>query len=175
VSFANSYRFNRGVFGVSNSSPFDGPFSLGVLPSDAAIIDGLSNTAFVSERLCGTFDNSSPNYKRDIKIPVYDNKSIVSDWTFIPECEEAPVKYWISIAGRYWMYNGAEYGDYSHNGTPNDPRPTCLGGIDIGLNPPRSNHRNSVNVLFGDGHTESVSNEINVKVWRALGTHASGD
>lgn len=50
----NSYRFNRGRFGMQTGPPFDGPFSILALPRDATVTDGLANTAFVSERLVGT-------------------------------------------------------------------------------------------------------------------------
>ena len=57
----NSYRFNRGRFRVQPWIPFDGPFSLYVLPSAASVTDGLSRTAFASERIGGSFENGAPD------------------------------------------------------------------------------------------------------------------
>ena len=169
----NSYRFNRGRFGVRPGPyPFDGPFSFGVLPRPASITDGLARTAFMSERLGGSFMADAHDPSRDIRVAP---GSISSDDQFIPICLSAGSVYWFYTSGRYWTYTGTFYTDYNHNGKPNDPRPSCNGGIDAGLHPPRSHHPGIVNVLFGDGHLEGIQDGIDQKVWLALGTHDSGD
>ena len=66
----NNYRFNRGRWRVAVRHQFDGPFRLSLdryLPTPAAITDGLSRTAFVSERIGGTF-NTGIGWPRDVKI-----------------------------------------------------------------------------------------------------------
>src|SRR5579883_2265509 len=65
----NNYRFNRGRWRVGGPQ-FDGPFRLSFdryLPAPAAITDGLSRTAFVSERIAGSF-NTGIGWPRDIKM-----------------------------------------------------------------------------------------------------------
>ena len=47
----NSYRFNKGRWGGARIGSFDGPFTSWVFPSQASVTDGLSQTAFVSERI----------------------------------------------------------------------------------------------------------------------------
>jgi prepilin-type N-terminal cleavage/methylation domain-containing protein/prepilin-type processing-associated H-X9-DG protein len=180
----NSYRFNRGRFGRWGSwrGLFDGPFGMGVLPRVAAITDGLSNTAFVSERTSGDFRPGSESVPRNIKVPDFGASTASSDAELIPFCLSAPALYWNSTAGRYWLYADFVNTGYNHNGVPNDRRPTCgpliepglLGGPG-GLDPPRSYHVGAVNVLFGDGHVQAVSDSVNQTRWTAMGTRGLGD
>ena len=169
----NSYRFNRGRFSVSPSRhPFDGPFSIGVLPRPAVITDGLANTAFVSERVGGSFSAGSFHRVRDIKYPGGEGASYQysSEGEFITICLGYEPDTWEIRSGRYWMYSGGANVHYNHNGLPNDPRPSCSpsGGSDwgwdgmgvLGLCPPRSYHPGLVGVLMGDGHVSAVSNGV---------------
>lgn len=181
-SHLNSYRFNRGRFAPWPSGlPFDGPFQNGLLPTAAAVRDGLSRTVFVSERVGGSFAAGSDDRVRDIKIlKGLSGMIITSDALFIPPCVAAPSAYWVPVAGRYWMFSGFVYGHYNHNGVPNDLRPTCapVNAHDFGvggLSPPRSYHMGRVHVLFGDGHVEGVSDSVSPSVWAALGSYNLGD
>jgi prepilin-type N-terminal cleavage/methylation domain-containing protein len=100
----NSYRFDRGRFGmVPWDSPYDGPFSLGALPSERTVTDGLSTTTFVSERLTGSFSPSGLHGPRDVKYPP-DEWTVVmrSDAQYIPFCLAAEPDAWLTISGRYW-------------------------------------------------------------------------
>lgn len=174
----NSYRFNRGRFGVRPPGN-DGPFSIGVLPRPANITDGLARTAFVSERVGGNFLPQTADRVRNVKYPHADGILITSDAMFIPLCLAAP-EHWEATSGRYWFYSGTANCHYNHNGTPNDRRPTCGTGyirdsFSFGLHPPRSFHSGVVGVLFGDGHVEAVTDSIQEQAWIALGTHNSGD
>ncbi len=175
----NSYRFNRGRYGIKRAQPYDGPFSLGVLPSQTTVTDGLARTAFMSERIAGSFARGGDGPLRDIKLPVANGELFASDAQFIPFCLAAPVREWVPTAGRYWYFGGFYNSHYNHNGSPNDPRPTCefkvTPGGTYGLHPPRSYHPGAVNVLFGDGHVEAVLNSVDQRVWVALGTYDAGD
>jgi len=176
----NSYRFNRGRYGIKPDRPYDGPFSLGVLPSQRTVTDGLARTAFMSERIAGSFVPGGGGPLRDIKLPgPYSGPPIPSDARFIPFCLAAPVQEWIPTAGRYWYFSGFFNSHYNHNGPPNDPRPSCefkiTPGGTYGLHPPRSYHPGAVNVLFGDGHVAAALDSIDLNVWIALGTHDAGD
>ena len=176
---ANSYRFNRGKFEPKVTKPlFDGPFSLGVLPSDASVADGLSRTAFVSERIAGSFGNGRAGPIRDSKYPPPEMSGTVyySDEQFIPACLEARPELWWPLSGRYWFYSGFFNTHYNHNGSPNDRRPSCGYDTSIGgLNPPRSYHPGVVNLLFGDGHVEAITDSVQGSPWRAIGTYNAGD
>ena len=172
-----SYRFNYGTEPTSGGGFVVGPFGLGILPSAASVPDGLSTTAFLSERIGGSFAKTGFNVPRDLKWADWSGGTVhryPGDNVYIPFCVTAEVASWGTMSGEFWMYSGMEYTDYNHNGSPNDVRPSC-GGTDFGLQPPRSFHPGLVDVLFGDGHVQAVQNSIDPKVWRAMGTSAQGD
>jgi prepilin-type N-terminal cleavage/methylation domain-containing protein/prepilin-type processing-associated H-X9-DG protein len=176
----NSYRFNRGrLVRSGRGSQFDGPFNIFIVPGESTVTDGLSRTAFVSERIGGSFAPGRADLRRDIKQPVGNGVHYRSDDEYIPYCLQAEAESWTSTAGRFWLYSSYTDTHYNHNGGPNDPRPTCTAFIahdnGFGLHPPRSFHPGLVNVLFGDGHVEGVSDAIAETVWRALGTPNRGD
>ncbi len=179
-----SYRLNRGRFGrrAGSNSLFDGPFGMRVIPRASAISDGLSNTAFASERFSGDFTPGSDSIPRNMKIPDPQGFSALNDEALISHCLAAPALGWEWSAGRYWLFGDFVNTGYNHNGTPNDRRPTCgpfgapnlVGGAG-GLDPPRSFHPGCVNVLFGDGHVERITESVSQAVWTALGTYDFGD
>jgi prepilin-type processing-associated H-X9-DG protein len=182
IHHRNSYRFNRGrLVRKGRGAGFDGPFNIKVLPSQSTVTDGLSRTAFVSERVAGSFQAGSDNPVRDIKYPAlpHDGTIYHSDEQFIPDCLAAPAESWGITSGRYWLIASLSNTHYNHNGQPNDPRPSCINIIaddnGFGLNPPRSYHPGMVNVLFGDGHVEAAPSGINHRIWTAMGTYNSND
>jgi prepilin-type N-terminal cleavage/methylation domain-containing protein/prepilin-type processing-associated H-X9-DG protein len=171
----NNYRFNRGRFGGLRPASWDGPFSFGFLPSQATVTDGLSRTAFVSEHPAGSFVRGQTDKHRDVTVPLLSAPAyIVSDSEIIQLCASHPIEGWNITSGRYWFYYSLLQTDYNHSGAPNDVRNSCT-IQDYGLHPPRSFHPGGVGVLFGDGHTESVSNGIDINVWTSLGTRDAGD
>lgn len=178
----NSYRFNRGRLVGSSDNPLgpamrcDGPFCLDVTPNAQTITDGLSRTAFVSERVGGSFRVGQADSVRDTKyVEVAGSAGSLfpSDELYISYCVPGTAKWWNYTNGRYWIYNWMYNTEYNHNGSPNDPRPSC--GYKNGLQLPRSYHPGIVNVLFGDGHVETVADSINQRVWVAMGTRDGGD
>jgi len=170
-----NYRFNQGRRRPGHvSPPFDGPFGIGVLPSQASVTDGLSQTAFISERIAGSFRPGNHDSGRDMKLQTGTSPDSSDEEAMIAQCVANPEADWLVTEGRYWFYKGMTDTDYNHNGTPNDIRPSC-GGQNFGLQPPRSYHPGAVHVLFGDGHVELVSNGISLSLWRSLGTHDGGD
>jgi prepilin-type N-terminal cleavage/methylation domain-containing protein/prepilin-type processing-associated H-X9-DG protein len=177
----NSYRFNRGRYKGGSGPPYDGPFSFGVAPSEATITDGLAQTAFVSERVSGSFSPVVNDAHRDLKSPPGEAMAgVYTDDQLIPICLASEPGSWNRIAGRYWFFSGFAYGSYNHNGAPNDDRPSCLwaGPFEAsrgGLSPPRSFHPGGVGVLFGDGHTQLITDSIESRTWIAIGTYNSGD
>ena len=176
----NSYRFNRGRFGVRPATVFDGPFSIGVYPRPASITDGLSRTAFVSERLAGSFVGEEVDRRRNIKYLPNIAGILNSDDQFVPLCLEGEPSAWLSIAGRYWMFSGVTFTHYNHNGLPNDRRPSCSTGTlrdwgPGGLSPPRSYHPGKVNILLGDGHVEGIVDSVRQDIWTSLGTYDASD
>ncbi len=173
----NSYRLNAGqIVGQPGHLSCDGPFRIAFIPTPAAIADGLSQTAFASERIGGTFVSGQADPAKDVKYvhPNSINHHYPGDALYIPHCLDSPPNHWVVTSGRYWLYDGMYNSAYNHNGSPNDRHSSC-GGPSYGLQPPRSYHAGSVNVLFGDGHAEAVSDSIHQNVWLAIGTPSRGD
>lgn len=172
----NNYRLNRGRK-MPEAGKGDGPFTFGLLPTVAEIRDGLSRTAFVSERIGGSFARALAGWPRDEKVS--DRGAFPSDAEFITHCLAVRPDVWEVEQGRHWLYRGYGMTLYNHNGSPNDRRPTCgIGQPDYpheGLHPPRSFHAGVVNVLHGDGHVEAFSNTVSAGTWAALGTRGDGD
>ena len=66
------------------------------------------------------------------------------------------------------------YSGYNHMLPPN--RPACMtSGPQSGVSPPSSFHAQGVNLIYGDGHSAFMSQDIDTKVWRALGTRDSSE
>ncbi len=177
----NNYRFNRGRYDgrLWPSLPYDGPFNLSLLPRAAAITDGLSRTAFVAERLGGSFRGETFDATRDVMNPFREGEVVItSDADVEALCQAAPAASWFTRSGRYWMYSGFLHTSYNHNGPPNTRRPSCgsfLVNGGIGFHPPRSGHPGAVLVLLGDGHVEAVADGVQPSVWTALGTYNAND
>ena len=106
----NSYRFNVGRWptGRSIQGP-DGPFDFGFRPRVAAITDGLSRTAFVSERLGGGFRPGAPDPARDMKLPIdpfSGSRVYLGDEIFIDHCLDAPAEGWVFDGGEVLVLLG---------------------------------------------------------------------
>jgi prepilin-type processing-associated H-X9-DG protein len=176
-----NYRFNRGRAGRwPNGEWLDGPFGRGTNLTAAVVSDGLSLTAFVSERVGGTFVRGARDPVRNVQYPLDAVGDYFGDAGYIPLCLATRLPGWDAVSGRYWFYTGCMHTQYNHNGPPNDLRPSCGTGTlndwpALGLHPPRSWHPGGVSVLFGDSHVEFVKNGISRAAWTALGTYASGD
>ncbi len=173
----NNYRFNQGRLIGRVGRPWEGPFAFGILPRVATMRDGLASTAFMSERVAGTFEVGRADRARDAKVPIKRGTPYLTDEEFIGHCLDSPPRFWEHTSGRYWFYHDLHHTTYNHNGTPNDPRPTCSGGIEssLGLHPPRSFHPGLVHVLRGDGSVTPINDSIAGTVWISLGTPDGGE
>jgi prepilin-type N-terminal cleavage/methylation domain-containing protein len=202
----NNYRSN-----VGGSTPAGGGCGLGVYdpaPGDAwdcrgngaftpgkkglsakAFTDGLSRTAFFSERTKGTGNdpNAVPPTKGDmISSPQRGTGILPLDAQFTA-CQNYTAKvdsFNFTGAGRWpdgddwsngWPFAGYDSTQYNHVAPPN------WSGYDCGLNSaisdrpdehaiiaPRSEHAGSV--VVGDGHASIVNDGVDLLVWRAVGT-----
>jgi prepilin-type N-terminal cleavage/methylation domain-containing protein len=175
-----NYRFNCGVWMPRDAGHprYAGPFGMFNSLRDASISDGLSNTAFLSERIAGTFRSDTELHDqtniRDMRVPIPTITSGISgDGEYIPWCLSVGPPHYVSDAGSFWLYAGYVNTDYNHNGLPNDRRMSC--GLVYGLHPPRSFHPGGVQVLSGDGHVQHVSDEIDRVTWARMGTHNRAD
>ena len=154
--------------------------------------DGLSKTAFVSERTKGSGQASG-------MIPAegdFISRPGGSQWTFPMDInafytacaneEPTPGEFNFSGGGRWldgtdwsngWPFAGYDATQYNHVAPPNFQARDCGGFSSIADTPgeaaivsARSQHVGSVNVGFGDGHVEAFTDDVDLLVWRALGS-----
>lgn len=155
-----------------------------------AYTDGLSNTAFFSEMIKGSGqpDTSIPTRGDIIRCP---NNNFDPSSSFEPAFESganytpASTSFNFTAAGRWlpgddwsngWPFAGYDSTQYNHVAPPNWSGQTC-GQNSINdtpsehaIIPPSSDHPGVVVVAFGDGHTDQVSDSVDLAVWRAIGT-----
>jgi prepilin-type N-terminal cleavage/methylation domain-containing protein/prepilin-type processing-associated H-X9-DG protein len=149
----------------------------------ASLTDGLSNTAFVSEkkRGIGTYDPA-----RDLFV-IGDTMSI--DDTF-QQCNTLNASLGTadvisSRMGAAWCVGDMTCTTYNHVGGPNNLTCASMGGMGMGgpmamVNmsvqvPPSSEHPGGVNLLMGDGSVRFMKNTVALSIWRALGTRNGGE
>jgi prepilin-type N-terminal cleavage/methylation domain-containing protein/prepilin-type processing-associated H-X9-DG protein len=138
------------------------------------VTDGLSNTAFFSEKIRG---NGNPDPKSDLFI-MPNQTSLDATYTtcMLSTAASSPLT---SKWGASWVMGENCCTLYNHVGQPGTP--SCA-GIPFAIGPlndmtnmamqvsASSRHAGGVNVLMGDGGVHTVSNNVDLSVWRALGT-----
>ncbi|MDA0660243.1 MAG: DUF1559 domain-containing protein [Planctomycetota bacterium] len=182
-----------------NSVKGNGAFSAGAVGLPVREFgDGLTPTAFFSERIRGSGSQSSqvlPGPRDIVSRP--GGKAYT--WPFDIEefyraCEGQVQKispFNFTMAGRWpegsdwsngWPFAGYDATQYNHVAPPNWKALDCGNTSAIADTPgehaiiaARSDHPQVVNVAFGDGHVASVHDGIDLSVWRAMGTRAGGD
>ena len=164
-----------------------GPFSDCSTVTVAAITDGMSQTAFASERLLGSgiMNQDLSGWYMYMQMPM--PTSI--DQTYA-DCQGlAPTMIWYSQTGTAWASGEMPSTTYNHVTTPNGR--SCAihehgpnGGILVGrrhasslvhAGATSSAHPGGVNVLAGDGSVRFVKNSVFVPAWRAFGSRAGGE
>lgn len=149
----------------------------------AQITDGLSNTAFFSEKIRGSGSND-PDARSD---------SLITPGTFTPNPTPVDAVYQTCQAmnpmtslrltkrqGMTWVMGEMCCTSYNHVGPPNGK--TCAGTGFPGTManmpmqvPPSSFHPGGVNVLMGDGSVRFIKSTVSLPAWRGLGTRAGGE
>ncbi len=148
------------------------------------ITDGLSRTVAIAEILPTTIEAASPPFS-----PVRDDRRVI--WSFFPPVSrpsEFPLfrSRCASISNsptgvahdggyRGWGWAQSSWDNslatYHHILNPN--MPSCLaGGRSHSALTSGSDHFKGIHALFGDGHVEFISNDIDETVWHDLGTRA---
>ena len=205
----NNYRYNfggstpyAGAVDTTNQSKRtdesmgNGAFTYGVALRTGDFSDGLSNTAFFSERTKGSGRDSKTELptradiitmpgRRDGIVPVdimftacSAYKPVVDDFNFMASGRWLDGLTW-SNGWPFAAYNGTMY---NHVAPPNWDKIDCAGysatcdtPAEHAIISARSEHIGVVNVCFGDGHVGTIANSIDLMVWRALGTRNSGE
>ncbi|BBO30983.1 DUF1559 domain-containing protein [Lacipirellula parvula] len=171
----------------------NGAFSFGAKGLGAKdFTDGLSKTAFFSERTKGSGIDvgSTPPTKFDVVgMGSGNNVSGIRVESLFTQClNYKPVADGRNLggAGRWlpgdnwsngWPFAGYDCSQYNHVAPPNWQGQDCGSNSGIPDTPEehaiisaRGEHNGSVVVAFGDGHTAIVSDGIDLAVWRAVGT-----
>jgi prepilin-type N-terminal cleavage/methylation domain-containing protein/prepilin-type processing-associated H-X9-DG protein len=139
------------------------------------IIDGLSSTAFFSEKIRGT---GTPNPKTDMLVmPVATSLNDTYQQCAALPLTALPLT---SRQGMSWVMGEMCCTTYNHVAPPNSRTCASLGFPGSMANmamqvPPSSNHPGGVNVLFGDGTVRFVKSTVALNTWRALGTRNGGE
>lgn len=142
----------------------------------AGITDGLSNTAFFSEKLKG---QGRPDPKTDMYVTA--NQSSLDD-TYLTcmttNPQTAPPL--TSRQGMSWVMGEMCCTTYNHVATPN--RISCAGlgfpGTMANMSmqvPPSSRHPGGVNMLMGDSSVKFIKDSVSLMPWRAIGTRNKGE
>lgn len=171
----------------------------------AAFRDGLSNTAFWSERIMGS--GFTPGTPQDIKKSDIMSRpggttmaGLVNPDSLYTACERNPlpaasqVSFVFSGSGRFIPLPGQNsYSNgwptasyigtlYNHVANPNWRVPDCAGFTSTldapgehGIVCARSYHPGGVNVVFGDGSVTFINESIQLAVWRGMGTRDEGE
>jgi prepilin-type N-terminal cleavage/methylation domain-containing protein len=167
----------------------------------AQVIDGLSNTVAFSEILRGDQDRAELSFMDVITAQQWPGTQ--TEWliwhpeshvpnnpdlldAYVRQCDAAAPtsvtgNFNLSVAGMMWAWGGMGYTIFNTVQPPNSPHYNCSRNCNVcmaewdGIHTARSMHKGGVNVLVADGTVKFVADEIERRVWWALGTRASGD
>jgi len=155
-----SGRSGNGMFGQISSVRF------------RDVTDGLSQTAMFCERVKGT---GSPN-NLDPLADVYNLQNLWTEADFREACFvldwENPAAYTTRDydSGQTWLEGNMNWTRYNHGMGPNSL--SCKNGTtwDGVVMTASSRHSQGVNLLMGDGSARFISDSIDNREWRAMGT-----
>lgn len=142
--------------------------------ADRDMLDGLSSTAFFSEKLVGDQNPGVYSASRDyFLIPFIANMSVPSDAEVACQLPVGAMVTHVSFGGSAWLFSGYDHTWYNHALLPNASTPDCSEGRSVyqalvGAFSARSLHDGGVNVAFGDGAVRFMANSIDLAVWRAI-------
>ena len=141
------------------------------------LVDGASQTAAFAEKLAGDHDPTVRTAWRDGLEAFFPSGTLmILPNQFVDLCSQPlPVNganY--SYGGNTWLIPDEWQTLYNHVLTPNSRIPDCSDG-GHGPKTARSLHPGGVNVLFADGSVHFIANEIDMDIWRALGSIDGGE
>jgi prepilin-type processing-associated H-X9-DG protein len=152
--------------------PPNGVFFLESRVKFGDILDGLSNTAFFSERVLADGSNGIVSPLEDLFFPKTSPTTLDEA---VADCRNLDIS---DPANQVPVFFGAPYLDgqhcYQHVSTPNG-RSCGFFIVNRGVVPPSSRHPQGVNVVMGDGSVRFFANSVELGVWRGLGSRAGGE
>jgi prepilin-type N-terminal cleavage/methylation domain-containing protein/prepilin-type processing-associated H-X9-DG protein len=149
----------------------------------ASVTDGLSNTAFFSEKIRGTDTNDSDARSDSLVMSgtiSLNPTGIDATYAACQALNPMTTTRLTRRQGMSWVMGEMCCTAYNHVAPPNGK--TCAG---LGFSgnmanmpmqvPPSSRHPGGVNVLMGDGSVRFVKNSINQLTWMAIGSSNGGE
>ncbi len=162
---------NQGIFYYQSAVTF------------AAVTDGLSTTAFFSEKIRGTDQNDGDARSDSLVMSgtlTLTPTAIDATYAACQALNSATTTRLTRRQGMSWVMGEMCCTSYNHVGPPNGK--TCAG---LGFSgnmanmpmqvPPSSRHPGGANVMMGDGSVRFVKNSVSLPTWRALGTRSGGE
>jgi prepilin-type N-terminal cleavage/methylation domain-containing protein/prepilin-type processing-associated H-X9-DG protein len=155
--------------GGGQRSGADGLFIVDLKLRFAAIIDGTSNTALLSETLLGPGGpdpGSAAGVVRDLHYAHLNAGPLTPD---------------LCAAAQLWKGNrAAKWADgeamvYDHFYPPNPPVWDCMASGGWSFRAARSRHPNGANLLLGDGSVRFVANGVDPLTWRGVASRNGGE
>jgi prepilin-type N-terminal cleavage/methylation domain-containing protein len=184
----NNYTGNQGnwLCDRGDATPAQGDISPGELQTGvfyfkskcnfAAIIDGLSNTVFFSEKLRGS---GTPHPRSDL-FTMSNQTSLAATYSTCMATNPATATPLTSKWGWSWVMGENCCTLHNHVSTPNTfscagiPFPGTMTNMSMQVSV-SSNHPSGVNAMMGDGSVHFVTNSIDLNIWRGLGTRNGGE
>jgi hypothetical protein len=188
----NNYRACTGPGPYANGGRWSPDGGLGAFVllrafRNGAFLDGLSHTIGMSEKLQGSA--SGYDAKRDFWYSGIMDLAGPTPTTqeMIDVCDSlrGQPAYFQPYSGTTWFLTGYDQTLYNHAVLPNSPVKDCSWR---GFNPElpdlfshggvfgaSSNHKGGVNCLYMDSAVKFISNDIDMKIWRALSTRSAGE
>ncbi|MFM8188732.1 MAG: DUF1559 domain-containing protein [Pirellula sp.] len=140
----------------------------------ASITDGLSTTAAICERLTGDFSQTKSTPKTDTFQP--GTNAMTADEA-LRDCLAVDVndlgRQGFSDIGAPWIRGYHSTTEYYHINIPNGR--SCMFPPGRIMTTANSQHANLVNMALCDGSTQNVSANIDMVIYRALGTRNGGE
>jgi prepilin-type N-terminal cleavage/methylation domain-containing protein/prepilin-type processing-associated H-X9-DG protein len=176
--------------GYDTRFPSDGMFYYGPGLRFGDIMDGTSNTMFMSQCLLGMnqnltkpFAELSSDEKRRQAASLSGRGLYTGSSGANPGYGASPpigatdyqsATSWRGNRGGSWVWANALVNGYTAALTPNSPDPDAT-AHGIGFLSARSNFSGGVNVCFGDGSVRFIRDSISITAWRAFATRAGGE
>lgn len=153
---------------------WDGVFYRDSFLKLSALTDGLSNTAGISERLTGDFNQSISSPKTDTFQP--GTSPLTADQAY-NDCMAVSVtdltKQGFSNIGAPWLRGYHSTTEYYHIATPNGR--SCMYPPGRIMTTANSQHTSGVNFALMDGSVRFLAASVDMATFRAVGTRSGGE
>jgi prepilin-type N-terminal cleavage/methylation domain-containing protein len=155
---------------------------------DVDVRDGLGHTIAMSERVIDWGADGVPTVGTVYYItgaPTFDVNNTDGDYdriagleALLDRCQRSKLHYWY-YNGRQWSRGGLSWTLFNTLASPNRTRNCRHGNDDApwerGVLPPSSHHVGGVNTLMGDGTVRYLADNVDLALFRAMGSRDKSD